>query len=134
MQLRWPWVSHALHERVQNERDQWERSSHAWSNQCEGLLGTVESLREEVREQREYNRALVQQIVAMRREGFAPTPKALAPLLSSPVDDAILARANGNPRLRQHLMRQRDKLRKEGLEDDAIVSRLSIFRDPDPDE
>jgi hypothetical protein len=98
------------------------------------MAQSLAQLRADLKEQRDYNRALVQQIVEMRREGFAPKPQPPTPLLSSPVDDAILARANGNSRLRTHLMRQRDKLRKEGLEDDAIVSRLSIFRDPDPDE
>ena len=98
------------------------------------LSRVLDEARDELREQRAYNRALVQQIVEMRQSGFAPPPKVAPPALSSALDDAIIAKANGNARLRAHLMRERDKLRKQQIPDDEITERLTTFRDPDPDE
>ena len=98
------------------------------------LARALDDARDALNRQLDYNRTLVQQIVEMRREGFAPPLRPAQPLLSSPVDDAILARANGNSRLRTHLMRQRDLLRKREVPEDEILERLSTFRDPDPDE
>jgi len=98
------------------------------------LSRALDDARDALNRQLDYNRTLVQQIVEMRREGFAPPPRPAQPLLSSPVDDAILAKAGSNPRLRTHLMRQRDLLRKKDVPEDEILDRLSTFRDPDPDE
>lgn len=98
------------------------------------LSRALDDARDQLNRQLEYNRTLVQQIVEMRRDGFMAAPKPAAPALSSPLDDAIVARANGNSRLRKHLMAQRDKLRKENIPDEEITERLTTFRDPDPDE
>ena len=126
MQLRWPLVWRVVHE-------QRIESYHCDLNRA---LDHLNDLRAELREARAHNRTLVQTIVEMRREGFAQPPKRheSAPPLSSPVDDAILERAGTNPRLRQHLMRRRDALRREGMKDEEIAERLSTMRDPDPDE
>ena len=93
--------------------------------------------RERTEKQVDYNRALVQTIVEMRRErdgSFTPRPTMAEPMESSPLDDAIAERSKGNPALRRHLLRYRDSMRAQKKEDAEILDTLSNWRDPEPDE
>lgn len=80
-----------------------------------------------------YNQTLVQQIVDMRRTGFdkAPERPALPERKADPVTDAIALAAKNDAALRRHLGAFAKAQRAEGVDDDAIVSKILHWDEED---
>lgn len=87
------------------------------------LEASLTHAREEFHQQLKYNQTLVQQIVDMRREGFAPTPQA-APRAADPVKEAIALASNGDRSLWRHLSGEAAKMRREGKDEEEIAGAL----------
>lgn len=79
---------------------------------------------------------LVMKLANMRRDGFEPKPEPApaAPLLSDPTDDAINARARGNPALRRHLINERARMRAQDMSVGDIADKLSNWDEGGTDE
>jgi hypothetical protein len=83
--------------------------------------------------ERERYNALVQDILAMKKEGFVSTPKPLpvAQQKASPSDEAITMRAGSNGLLRSHLTHWRNAQKAQGVEENVIAERILRWDDPD---
>lgn len=83
--------------------------------------------REQLKEQREANRALVRQFVDLKHAGFAtpaPQPAPASPPKADPVQDAIALAAGTRGDLRRHLGVWARTQRTQGVKDDDIVHNI----------
>lgn len=100
-----------------------------------------EEYRDQLKEQREANRALVQQIVDLKHAGYekAPEQRSLPDLPDlTPTDYAIESRVESAPsvqraKLRRYLLTYRDGQKAKGIQEDVIASAIERWSSEEDD-
>lgn len=148
--MRWPWVSRELldeaveacRERTimannaEAERDRSRRELHDLREKYDALAAEQNGTKRRAIQAEDDYRALVKDVLAMKREGFvaAPKPVPVVPHKPSPSDEAIAMRAGTDGRLRNYLTSWRNGQRALGVKEDEMAERILRWQDPDGDE